>query len=77
MYKSPLHGCFQSPGYLKEEVRWLPRVQSAQPEISRADKVWGLGPLGSPLFWDGEPLVHIQATFLTLTPGTAWNSSAL
>ena len=59
MYKSLLHRCFQSPGYLKEEVRWLPRVQSAQPEISRADKVWGLGPCEVPsvLGW-GAPGAH-------------------
>ena len=29
------------------------------------------------LFWGGEPLVHTQGTLLTLTPGTAWTSSAL
>lgn len=27
------------PGYRKEEVRWLRRVQSAQSKISEADKV--------------------------------------
>ena len=59
MYRSPLHGCCQSPGYLKEKVRWLLRVQSAQPEISRADKVWRLGPCGVPyvLGW-GAPGAH-------------------
>ena len=67
----------QSPGYLKEEVGWLPRLQSGQSEISGADKVWGLGPLGSPLFWDGESLVHTQGNQLTLTLGTAWTSSVL
>ena len=33
--------------------------------------------MGPPLFWDGEPLVYTQGTRLTLTPGTAWTSSAL
>ena len=50
-YRSPLEGWVlsdltgaslqgsQSPGYRKEEVRWLRRVQSAQSKISKADKV--------------------------------------
>ena len=39
---------------------------------------WGdQGLLGSPLFWGGESLVHTQGNQLTLTPGTAWTSSAL
>ena len=33
--------------------------------------------MGFPLFWDWEPLVLIQGTLLTLTPGTAWTSSDL
>ena len=65
MYKSLLHRCFQSPGYLKEEVRWLPRVQSAQPEVLGLIR-WGeLGLVRSRLFWDGKPLMHTQGTHLT------------
>lgn len=70
-YRSPLEGWVlsdltgaslqgsQSPGYRKEEVRWLRRVQSAQSKISTTDKVVGLGPCGVPsvLGW-GAPGAH-------------------
>lgn len=66
-----------TPGYLKEDVRWLTSVQSAQLEVLGLTWWGGLGPLGSPLFWDVESLVHTQGSQLTLTLGTAWTSSAL
>lgn len=49
----------------KEEVRCLPRVQSAQPEVPGLIQ-WGkLGLVGSRLFWGGESLMHTQGTHLT------------
>ena len=47
-------------------------MQPAQTEMSGADKVGDYALVGSPLFWDGETLVHTQGTLLTLTAGTAW-----
>ena len=47
-------------------------MQPAQTEMSGADKVGDYALVGSPLFWDGDPLVHNQGTHLTFTPGTAW-----
>ena len=49
----------------KEEVRWLPGVQSAQPNIPGLIW-WGeLGLVGYCLFWDGEPLTHTPGSHLT------------
>ena len=67
----------QAPGCLKEEGQCLPRVQSEQPEVPGLTGCRDMGFVVSPLFWEGEPLVHTQDTLLPLTLGTSWTSSAL
>ena len=64
-------------GYPKKEGQGLPRMRSAHPEVLGFTRWGDLSLVGSPLFWDRGPLVHTQGTLLTLTPGSAWTSSAL
>ena len=48
----------QTPGYLKEEGQYLPRVQSEQLEVPGLTGCGDMGFVVSPLFWEGEPLMH-------------------
>ena len=44
----------QTPGYLKEEGQYLPRVQSEQLEVPGLTGCGDMGFVVSPLFWEGE-----------------------
>ena len=66
-----------TPGYLKEDMRWLTSVQSAQLQVVGLTWWGGLGPFGVPTVLGCGVLVHTQGNQLTLTLGTAWTSSAL